>query len=188
MITLKKKDSDDEPKDITDLDSQVRRIYTDLIRLEPLRRAMGAGKSLDMMFIIDCTGSMGSWIDACKKEIKAIIDCVRNQHFNIKIRTSIVAYRDHCDGKDIAEVFSFSNDIAACQEFLKQLRATGGGDFPEDVAGGFENALKQDWQAKSRYAIFIADAPCHGTKYHDGYGDSYPEGDPKGRFVEKQIK
>ena len=99
MITLKKKDSEGDPKDITDLDSQVRRIYTDLIRLEPLRRAMGAGKSLDMMFIIDCTGSMGSWIETCKKEIKAIIDCVRNQHFNIKIRVSIVAYRDHCDGE-----------------------------------------------------------------------------------------
>ncbi len=103
---------------------------------------MGKGKSLDMMFIIDCTGSMGSWIGACKKEIRSIIDCVRNQHFNIKIRVSIVAYRDHCDGDDIAEVFSFSDDIESCQKFLNQLRAGGGGDFPEDVAGGFENALK----------------------------------------------
>jgi translation initiation factor 2B subunit (eIF-2B alpha/beta/delta family) len=119
MITLKRSDSDSEPKDITDLDSQVRRIYADLIRLEPLRRAMGAGKSLDMMFIIDCTGSMGSWINTCKQEIKAIIDCVRNQHFNIKIRISIIAYRDHCDGEKISEVFSFSDDIAACQKFLK---------------------------------------------------------------------
>ena len=73
---------------------------------------------------------------------------------------------------------------------MKQLRATGGGDAPEDVAGGFENALKQDWQAKSRYAIFIADAPCHGKKYHNHeFGDdSYPEGDPKGRLIEKQIE
>lgn len=185
MITLKRNDSDGEPKDITDLDSQVRRIYGDLIRLEPLRRAMGAGKSLDMMFIIDCTGSMGSWIETCKKEIKAIIDCVRNQHFNIKIRISIVAYRDHCDGTDISEVFSFSDDIAACQNFLKKLRASGGGDLPEDVAGGFENALKQNWQAKSKYAIFIADAPCHGREYHDTGSDDYPKGDPKGRVVEK---
>ena len=78
MITLKKKNSDEDSVDITDLDSQVRRIYADLIRLEPLRRAMGSGKTLDMMFIIDCTGSMGSWINACKQEIRAIIDCVRN--------------------------------------------------------------------------------------------------------------
>jgi hypothetical protein len=185
MITLKKKNSDEDPVDITDLDSQVRRIYADLIRLEPLRRAMGSGKTLDMMFIIDCTGSMGSWINACKQEIRAIIDCVRNQHFNIKIRVSIVAYRDHCDGDMISEVFGFSDNIEACQKFLKNLDATGGGDLPEDVAGGFENALKQDWQAKSRYAIFIADAPCHGNQYHDCGHDSHPQGDPKGRLIER---
>ncbi len=97
------------------------------------------------MFIIDCTGSMGSWIGACKKEIKSIIDCVRNQHFNIQIRVSVVAYRDHCDGKKIQEIFPFNTDIASCQKFISGLEATGGGDGPEDVAGGFENALMQDW-------------------------------------------
>ena len=141
-----------------------------------------------MMFIIDCTGSMGSWIEACKKEIKSIIDCVRNQHFNIQIRVSIIAYRDHCDGKLISEVFPFSQNIAGCQTFLKDLRATGGGDCPEDVAGGFENALKQSWEGVSKYAILLADAPCHGNKYHSGCGDDYPEGDPKGRIVENQIQ
>ena len=55
--------------------------------------------------------------------------------------------------------------------------------MPEDVAGAFENALKQKWEAKSKYAIFIADAPCHGKKYHD-CGDDHPQGDPKGRVVE----
>ncbi len=39
----------------------------------------------------------------------------------------------------------------------------GGGDGPEDVAGGFENGLKQDWQAKGKYAILLCDAPCHGV-------------------------
>jgi len=26
--------------------------------------------------------------------------------------------------------------------------------------------------------VHIADAPCHGRKYHDGVGDIYPSGDP----------
>jgi len=47
------------------------------------------------MFIIDCTASMSSWINASKKEIISIMDAVRNQFFNIQIRVSIVAYRDH---------------------------------------------------------------------------------------------
>ena len=109
---IKPVDSEYEDVDVTELDKHVAKIYSDLIRLEPVRRALFANKSLDMMFIIDCTGSMSSWIDASKKEIKSIIDCVRNQHFNIQIRVSIVAYRDHCDGELISEVFKFSNDIA----------------------------------------------------------------------------
>lgn len=141
IITLKGKSQYDD-LEIEDLDQQVRRIYADLIRLEPVRRRMNSGKSLDMMFIIDCTGSMGSWIEACKKEIRSIIDCVRNQHFNIKIRVSIVAYRDHCDGKDIEEICPFTDDIETCSIFLKKLVAKGGGDMPEDVAGGLENAIK----------------------------------------------
>lgn len=161
-------------------------MYKDLLKLEPVRRVQG-NKTLDMMFIIDCTGSMGSWIEACKREIKSIIDCIRNQFFNIQIRVSIVAYRDHCDGNQIAEIFPFSQNIEACQQFIKKLVATGGGDGPEDVAGGFENALKQDWQGQSRYAILLADAPCHGKKYTDMY-DNYPQGDPKGRLVENQIQ
>ena len=64
---------------------------------------------------------MGSWIDACKKEIKSIIESVRNQHINLQVRVSIVAYRDHCDGELISEVYPFSNDIAGCQKFLSRL-------------------------------------------------------------------
>ena len=64
----------------------------------------------------------------------------------------------------------------------------GGGDGPEDVAGGFENALNQEWKAKSRYAILLADAPCHGKQYHGDQYDDHPAGDPKGRKVEDQIQ
>lgn len=53
----------------------------------------------------------------------------------------------------------------------------GGGDTPEDIAGAFDHALKQEWQAKSRYCVLVADAPCHGKKYHN-VDDSYPDGDP----------
>ena len=190
FTAIKRKDSydDDDEVDTTELSQQVQKINKDLIRIEPARKALCAAKSLDIMFIIDCTGSMCSWIEASKREIKSIIGCVRNQYFGIKIRVSIVAYRDHCDGELISEVFDFTTDIEKCHDFIGKLRATGGGDAPEDIAGGFENALKQEWQAKTKYAILIADAPCHGIQYHGSHGDDYPRGDPKGRLIEKQIE
>jgi len=39
----------------------------------------------------------------------------------------------------------------------------------------------------NKYAVLLADAPCHGHRYHS-LPDSLPYGDPKGRFVEEQIK
>ena len=70
------------------------------------------------MFIIDCTGSMYSWIDASKKEIKSIIECIRNQYFGIKIRISVIAYRDHCDGEEIEELFPFNEDVDKAKNFI----------------------------------------------------------------------
>jgi len=89
------------------------------------------------MIIIDCTGSMSSWINACKEEIKSIINSIQTQFYGLKVRISIVGYRDHCDGNKRLEVFPFSNDIQACVKFLSDLRASGGGDTPEDICGGF---------------------------------------------------
>ena len=44
----------------------------------------------------------------------------------------------------------------------------------EDVAGGLYNALLFEWESIAKQAIFIADSPCHGSKYHDSTSDDYP--------------
>ena len=36
--------------------------------------------------------------------------------------------------------------------------------------------------------IHIADAPCHGTMYHTGSGDHYPNGDPAGISYESMMQ
>ncbi len=103
-MTFKRED-EFESLDITDFVGQVSKINTDLIRLEPVKKALYGNNSLDMMFIIDCTASMSPWIEACKKEIKSIIEFVQNKFLYIMIRVSIVAYRDHTYGEKIEEVF-----------------------------------------------------------------------------------
>ncbi len=42
------------------------------------------------------------------------------------------------------------------------------------------------WQSAARFIILIADAPCHGRRFHS-LGDSYPNGDPNGLQVEDLI-
>lgn len=43
-----------------------------------------------------------------------------------------------------------------------------------------------EWKSKIRLVVLIADAPCHGTIYHES-GDDYPEGDPSGLIPEVLI-
>jgi hypothetical protein len=108
------------------------------MRLEPIRKVIDR-KSLDIMFIMDCTGSMGHWIDAAKREIKSIIDCLKNQFFNLKIRVSFVGYRDHSvhGGETyMYSIFKFSEDIESCLQFLSKVEAIMNSDSAEDAAGG----------------------------------------------------
>ena len=46
-----------------------------------------------------------------------------------------------------------------------------------DVAGGLKHATELSWSSPVRLCILFADAPCHGTQYHD-VPDPYPEGCP----------
>ena len=62
------------------------------------------------------------------------------------------------------------------------------------MGGGLNSALAYKWKSKSRFAILIADMPCHGIRYHGYNNDSLPEGDNRynieeliEKFAEKNI-
>lgn len=137
------------------------------------------------MFILDCTGSMSSWIKACKNELNNIINQVLYEHEGATINISIVAYRDVQDKKRF-EVLPFTREKDIVIQFIAKLTAMGGGDTPQDICGAFKQALAQNWKSTAKYAVLITDAPCHGKKYHS-CDDTYPEGDPTHLNPEKQI-
>ena len=47
---------------------------------------------------------------------------------------------------------------------------------------------KNNLSPLSQVIIHIADAPCHGTQYHNDGGDSYPNGDPAGISHQEMMK
>lgn len=49
---------------------------------------------LDIVFCCDCTGSMGSYIDEAKKNIRKIAEELHAME-KISLRYGLVAYRDH---------------------------------------------------------------------------------------------
>lgn len=177
----------DDQASCAELSRHLKEINNDLKMMIPLEDNIKPMMDLDVMIIMDCTGSMSPWIEAAKKELKSIIDIIVEQHTGIKIRISFVAYRDFCD-KDQYEIQPFISDIDVVRKFISGLRATGGGDQAEDVAGGLTYALQQNWKAKAKYAIFIADSPAHGEDYYYYANDDYPKGDPKGRKIETLME
>ena len=133
------------------------------------------------MFICDCTKSMGSWILEVKNELKSIISFIIKNNPLVKIKAAFVGYRDIKE-KERFEIQDFTDDFSSLENFISGIEAKGGGDFPEDIAGALDKALKLSWRKNSaKYCILIADAPCHGKKYSNKEcDDDYPDGDPYG--------
>ena len=139
-------------------------------------------KTLDLCLILDCTASMGSWIERSKDTLYQIIESVKTENKGLKVRVSFVAYRDIGEHNRF-DVTDFTEDIALLKNKITSQRAMGGADMPEDVQGGFNKALGLSWSADSiKSAFHIADAPGHGKDIYDGgsFGDSYPKGSPDG--------
>ncbi len=45
---------------------------------------------------MDCSGSMGSWIERAKKTLQEIVDnIVKSSGGNLKVRVTFIGYRDH---------------------------------------------------------------------------------------------
>jgi len=125
---------------------------------------------------MDCTGSMGAWIDASCKKVNEIVDQVLKKYPGLPIRMAFVAYRDFCDGAKQFEVKQFTDDIDSLRTFIHGIKAGGGGDTSEDVLGGLLQCINLEWKHTVRLVIHFADSPSHGSLYHTSDVDDHHVG------------
>ena len=146
--------------------------------------------NLDIMFIMDLTGSMGIWLNEAKKNIKKIIEEIYDNNPGSKIRISFIGYRDFIDEKEVRKYdnIEFTENLEEFNNFLSKLDCSGGGDEPEDVVGALQQGLNMIWESNAKYAVLVADAPCHGKNYHNITYDKFPNGDPSGVKLEDVMK
>lgn len=140
-------------------------------------RSVCAAESVDLAFLVDCTGSMASHIASVKENICEIVHQITRTNGNLKLRLAMVGYRDFGDGDNQFEVLDFVPSIDEFKGFLAHIVATGGQDTPEDMAGAIQKANGLSWAHPTRVVFLIADAPCHGSEFHS-FDDSYPAGSP----------
>jgi hypothetical protein len=121
---------------------------------------------------------MDGYIASAKNSINVIVDRVKSTNCSANLRLAIVGYRDIRDTKRF-EVLDFGSSVEMFKNFLSKLEATSGADTPEDLAGAIaiQQANHLSWSQPTRMVFVIADAPCHGTEFHN-YEDSYPMGSP----------
>jgi hypothetical protein len=143
---------------------------------------------VDLAFVMDCTGSMGSYITTSKSTIQRIVsDFALKVTGSDTLRVAFVGYRDHPpqDTTFVTKVHNFSNSPEAIT-FINGMTADGGGDGPESVLDGlWDAATKLSWRKDSvKYVFHVADAPPHGPQYVTS-GDGFPSGCPCGMTIER---
>lgn len=135
---------------------------------------------LDLAFVMDCTGSMGSYIQNATQSIRQIVEEIVSMEKS-DVRLALVEYRDHPpqDASFVTRSHDFTESIKEMKNWLEGCSAQGGGDTPEAVADGLHDALKLSWREKStKICVLISDAPPHGLDVN--CGDSFPNGCPAG--------
>lgn len=125
-----------------------------------------SAKKLDLMFVIDTTGSMGDELRYIQTELYDVIAKVKaNFEQNVSIRLSVNFYRDHGDTY-IVSSNEFTTDISAAVAELAKQYSDGGGDYPEAVDEALEDAVKNhDWESDAvKLMFFVLDAPPHSDR------------------------
>lgn len=122
-----------------------------------------APTKLDVMFMIDTTGSMGDELEYLKAEMGDVIRRVA-QECSIGVRTSVNFYRDKGDEYEL-RYFDFRSDVEEAVTLLSQQRAYGGGDYPEAVDTALDYAINQArWEEGAIKIMFLVlDAPPHAN-------------------------
>jgi len=123
-----------------------------------------AGRTqLDLLFLVDATGSMSDEIEKLTNSIAEIASQIDGLPEQPSVRYSLVSYRDRGDAY-VVKAEEFTSHLNLFQKQLSRLRADGGGDYPEALNEALHTALhSSEWTGEDavRLVILVADAPPH---------------------------
>jgi hypothetical protein len=118
---------------------------------------------LDVLFLIDSTGSMQGEISKIQSTLVNIAGRIGQTSGQPHIRYGAVIYRDRGD-EYVIKKFGFTSDLPAFQRWLNTIRAGGGGDYPEALNEALHASIAEmDWETGDavRLTFLVADAPPH---------------------------
>jgi Mg-chelatase subunit ChlD len=145
------------------------------VSLPPVDPSTNERPVVEVVFVLDTTGSMAGLIQAAKDKIWSIASTLASAQPAPEIRMGLVAYRDRGDAY-VTQVVDLSSDLDSMQARLMQFQAGGGGDGPESVNQALHDAVHGiAWSTDPRtYKVIflVGDAPPHMDYQDDA---KYPE-------------
>ena len=130
----------------------------------PINHHITANPRVDVVFVLDTTGSMGGLIQTAKEKIWSIATTMASAQPTPEIRIGLVAYRDRGDSY-VTKIVDLSDDLDSVYAKLMDFEANGGGDTPESVNKALYDAVhNMSWsQEDQAYQVIflVGDAPPH---------------------------
>lgn len=122
---------------------------------------------VELVFVIDTTGSMGGLLEGAKAKIWSIVNNIlqKPDRQNVRVKVGLVAFRDRGDTY-LTKLTQLTDNLDQVYSELTALHAEGGGDTPEDVRTAMHQAVnRMAWSkasaSTSQIIFLVGDAPPH---------------------------
>lgn len=136
---------------------------------EAARQLIEKARRMDVVLVIDVTGSMGEYMAQVRAKLTDIIESLekmKKEGPEVKIYVGVVAYRDYADQKStfLTKKLELTEDTAAVKSFFASpdFVASGGAGRNEAVCDALFEALQFPWGEHSlRVVCLVGDSPPH---------------------------
>lgn len=172
-IPAEEESSNELPADYVDNSNE--ELYQLLAELKknPIPMAEDKETKVEVVFVIDSTGSMGSYISSTKNNVAEFARYLAEK--DITLRLGLIDYRDiTCDGADSTVVHSANHsnwmDVTNFVSELSKVTASAGGDAPETPIDALAHLTggTMAWSSDAyKFAVLITDA---GYKNNNNHG------------------
>ncbi len=142
---------------------------------------------IEIMFVVDVTGSMGDELRFLKAELADVISKIAQNDTQTVIKLALLFYRDTDDNVPF-DYYDFTDvttkeGMTQQQAALDKQKPDGGGDYPEAVDLALEMAVGKQWStgATTKLIFHVLDAPAHtGTSHEQKFNSAVLNAAAKG--------
>jgi hypothetical protein len=115
---------------------------------------------LDVVFLLDATGSMADELNILQTGLDGIAAELTSLPNATTLRYGLVVYRDRAKSESV-QLFSLTSDWIMFKASWMAVTAVGGGDYPENLSGGLYQAVTgMNWNPEAgQLLILLGDAP-----------------------------